>query len=256
MIHFKDVNLGKWFTPIDFERPVMPPQEVEETIIPGRAGSIMGEQRDGAYTLNVPFITVPFGRDEKDLRKHMRQLPPLLKGKGKLWFEEEPELYYYAMVKGELPLEEIIDAGKGEIPFYIYDPYAYAWDPEEIIIGSDEDPTLTIPTTFAQSFGEYIHRVGTAPTDLTLEIQMKEDADQIRITHEESGKYLELNGAFQSGDTVMIDMATHYVEHNGENAMTKLSLRSRFFRLEDTNKLTFTPMRGAEIIATYTPRYY
>lgn len=256
MLTIDDVDLSQWMQFRSIQQPLTSPQEPETIKAPGRPGSFIANTTDESYSVPVNFKVT--ASSPEHLRKKLRMIAPYLKSKKsqRIVFHDEPDVYNLGIVSGSVQTDKKIEYAWGSMSLLINDPYKYALRSETLQIASDEEPTLTIPTTFAQSYSGTINRAGTAPADLTIHMTMQQDTDQIRLTHEESGHYLELNGDFQAGDTVMIDMATNYVEHNGDNAMTKLSLRSRFFRLQDTNILTFTPEQSADIVATYTPRYY
>src|SRR5690606_1399073 len=92
-----------------------------------------------------------------------------------LIFKDEPDRVYYAVVDGELELDEIFSTGRGEITFICPDPYKYGpekvyqTDQDTFIVENngtaETEPIITLtakePTTFAMvSNGDEYMMVG------------------------------------------------------------------------------------------------
>src|SRR5690625_1426324 len=97
-----------------------------------------------------------------------------------LIFKDEPDRVYYAVVDGELELDEIFSTGRGEITFICPDPYKYG--PEKTVETTSDtfivenngtaeaepiiELTATKKSTFAMiSNGEEYNLIGTPADD-------------------------------------------------------------------------------------------
>src|SRR5690606_32878329 len=117
-----------------------------------------------SYTdVQVRVITVPVlvkAENISDLQKVKEVMADWLvhDEPKELIFKDEPDRVYYALVDGELELDEIFSTGRGEITFICPDPYKYG--PEKVY-QNDQDTFI-------------IENEGTAPTKPIFELTCKQ----------------------------------------------------------------------------------
>src|SRR5690606_15445792 len=117
-----------------------------------------------SYTdVQVRVITVPVlvkAENISDLQKVKEDMANwLIHDEPKeLVFKDEPDRVYYALVDGELELDEIFSTGRGEITFICPDPFKYG---SEKVYQTDQDTFI-------------IENEGTAPAKPIFELTAKE----------------------------------------------------------------------------------
>lgn len=206
------------------ERPSWAPVERNLIDVPGHPGGYLSNTKVKPRIITVPILIQ--ANDFADLQKLKEDIADWLitNEPEELIFDDEPDRTYYALVDGELNLNEIVRVGYGVIRFVCPDPYKYG--PEtphdfngdaSVIINNgtaEADPifelTVKKPVTFAmiQNHEEEYMMIGT-PTDVD-EVVVDEKTKIV----EERGQTLDLwdipvtgfNGSFATtGDAIVID---------------------------------------------------
>src|SRR5690606_3789646 len=103
-----------------------------------------------------------------------------------LIFKDEPDRVYYALVDGELELDEIFSTGRGEITFICPDPYKYG-------------PEKTVETTSDEFI---IENEGTAETEPIIELIATQKATFAMISN---GEEYNLIGTPADDDIEIVD---------------------------------------------------
>lgn len=153
---------------------------------------------------------------ETDLRNKRRAIAAWLsptKGLGELWFDTEPERYYYARRFGDdVNLNQIVRQGEFTVSFVAPDPYAYK---------RDEAPL------FATTAGTYsIENVGTVESAPLIAFTGTNSGGKLSITY--GGKTFEYTGPLSTTDEINIDV-------DDMTAVRKLSNGQTFNVLQYTN---------------------
>jgi len=86
-----------------------------------------------------------------------------------LIFKDEPDRVYYALVDGELELDEIFSTGQGEITFICPDPYKYG---DEVIVEFPSDTVI-------------VENTGTAPSEPVFELTATKQTTFAMVTNGE-----------------------------------------------------------------------
>jgi hypothetical protein len=104
---------------------------------------------------------------------------------------------------------------------------------------------------------------GGAPTYPVFYISLKEDTDELKINHLQTGQFVRLIHDFMAGDVVMIDCGypketvnTGFVTINSERAMLDLDISSDFFPLiKGVNDINVYPRAVANVEMHWVPRW-
>lgn len=126
--------------------------------VPGMAGAYLSHTDIQARVITVPVLVK--AKNISDLQKIKEDMAEwLIHDEPKeLIFKDEPDRVYYALVDGELELDEIFSTGQGEITFICPDPYKYG---DEVIV---EFPSDIVTVT----------NEGTAEADPVFELEVLE----------------------------------------------------------------------------------
>src|SRR5690606_32978285 len=112
-------------------------------------------------------------------------------------FKDEPDRVYYALVDGELELDEIFSTGRGEITFICPDPFKYG--PEKLY-QTDQDTFI-------------IENEGTAPTKPIFELTVKEPVTFAMIS---DGERYNMIGRPDDVDVEVVNQRILKLEERGE----------------------------------------
>lgn len=183
--------------------------------VPGMAGAYLSQTETQTREIVVPVIIN--AENIEDLQKIKEDMAEWLvhDGPKELIFKDEPDRVYYALVDGELELDEIFSTGRGEITFICPDPYKYGpektYESQDSVIVENEgtaeaDPifelTATEKATFAMvSLGDEEYNLIGRPADVDEQI-----VDERTIVLDEIGDTIDtwqpapgFNGTFVQG---------------------------------------------------------
>ena len=166
------------------KRPAWAPINRELISVTGKSGAYLSHNTRQVRVIEVPVFLLADNFPElqkikEDLAKWLVHNEPK-----ELIFKDEPDRVYYAVVDGELDLDELVRWGTGSITFICPDPYKYGPEqtltfPADIVVVENEgtaeanpifEMTATKKTTFAMiSNGEEYNLIGT-PADDDVEI--------------------------------------------------------------------------------------
>lgn len=207
------------------QRPILPTLRKREMTIPGKDGT--WDFGNNKYeNIIIPVVCYMI----QPTREQIRNVAEWLSTKGNIYFYDEPEKYYIGRVFESLA-EEIQGAtGMFVIPFEC-EPYALA-DQEaynEVYIYDDNfiyDIGQIYPNEkqfdwlyYRQGMGLYNHE----EKEVDIEIKITGSVEGIKITHVETGVYLNLNYTLVS-NTVIIDTESYTVElEDGTNLLTYMT---------------------------------
>jgi predicted phage tail component-like protein len=107
------------------KRPAWAPVKRNLLTVPNRPGAYHKSTDIDIRPLEVPVRIK--AEDIADLQKVKEDLADWLitESVEELTFDDEPDRTYYAMIDGELDLEELVNRGKGTLTFICPDPYKY-----------------------------------------------------------------------------------------------------------------------------------
>lgn len=110
---------------IDTVRPVFAPVSRNILSIPGRPGAVLQSTDTEVRVIPVPVLIT--ADDSIHLQNRKEELATWLitDDVRELIFDDEPDRIYYAIVDGNLDLNELVSTGKGTITFICPDPYKY-----------------------------------------------------------------------------------------------------------------------------------
>ncbi len=183
-------------------RPAWAPVERDFITVQGMSGAHLSYSKRQIRTITVPvFILADSFSDLQKVKEDMAEWLIHEEPK-KLVFKDEPDRTYYALVDGNLDLDELVRWGAGEITFVCPDPYKYG--PEK---------TLTFPADIVK-----VENTGTAEADPIFEMTAKKKATFAMISNgdDENANY-NLVGRPADIDEKLVDEKTTLVYERGES---------------------------------------
>lgn len=124
-MHFNGVDITKYAKILNIQRSILPPIENKSIEIPGREGSMFIKNRLKEREI---FIKLELkGVNRRNVYSKARDLLALLytDNPAELWFNDDPDYYYKAILSGDTNLSLIYLYGIIELKFICYDPYMY-----------------------------------------------------------------------------------------------------------------------------------
>jgi len=113
----------------DIKRSVLPPSTPVTIEVPGRHGSYYATHRYGVRTIEFDIMLLEDTRGQ--LRETVRQVANWLnpdKGVRKLVLDDEPDLYYEAVLAEDTDIEQLLTLGKTTLRFICPDPITWTVD--------------------------------------------------------------------------------------------------------------------------------
>lgn len=242
---FNDVTASsKNIIVTSIQRPILPTLRQRKMTIPGKDGA--WDFGGNTYDEQMIKISCMITRSLSS-QSFIRELALWLSKKGKLSFNDEPDKYYIGRV-----YEELINEWDGNFRVititFECEPFAYAEQEayNEIFTYDNDfkyDEGIIYPNEseftwnyFRQGVGIYNH----SSLKSGIEIKITGSVESIKITHQESGEYIELDVNLID-ESITIDTEKYIIEkENGDNLLQLLSNDSNFFKLDPgANALLF-----------------
>ncbi|WP_018130718.1 distal tail protein Dit [Effusibacillus pohliae] len=226
---------------LNLKRDLFPTITARLMTVSSRSGAYYFGSRMDPREIEVEILLQ--GSSLTDFRNKVRDLASWLQpdgGVADLSFDDEPDKVYRAVVSGDSEFEQIRAFGKGKLVFLCPDPFAYSTTQE-----------------IQNLFMNIVTRVGSAPSFPMFDITFKVSASEFKVLHAESGKYVRVVRSFAANDRLQIDCDKRQVTLNGATIMNALDITSQFFPLlAGNNTIEVPPSATADVICTYTPRWY
>ena len=218
---------------------------VERFILPGQRNRFLSiPGRDGVYDfgcdyemLSIPINFVIQGTSHQDVRQKSREVS--------LWLECHD---LYPLVFGD-------ETDK----FYLARPMSPVAT-RQIHLTVFCSVTFGVPDVFAQSIafsqsGATGTNNGTLPTPVFITAEITASGSSIRITHQQSGEYLELLRSVINGDVLEIDTGRRIVLLNNIDRRADLAVESNYFKLPATSAFTLQSSVAAAISTEWRERW-
>lgn len=225
---------GLWVSFFRISSPNAERSLYEHSQIPGAR---LISSRIGVRKIQIGFSFEKGSLEELDSFKHEIYQTFFHSDEYKVVRDMYPGNYLMALQEGEYDIQNVTGTdGEFEIELTMLDPFIYGSRKEITLIGQAIDlgpgeywPTITAKfTTAASSF---------------------------KVTHQETGKFVEVKYGFVVGDLLVIDFNKRKVTINNNVRMTAFTLKSRFFKLVPfTNQLTVSPYTAATVKLLYEPK--
>lgn len=238
---------------LESQEDMLPSTRDQVVSIPGMHGA----HDFGAWIEPRPFIlSCRFEeRGYTALKNNTRRFVTMFldaKGRPKnvtLRFGDEPDKYYTVRYSGAIPLARAAGFGSFSLPLTAYDPYAYAssseYNPDETYVYDQEnefDKGLFYDNTESFGWSNIFHYTGVynhSEFETDAVITIKGACQNPKVIHLETGKSIQIQGSFTSGDEIIIDTKEFIVIKNKTtNLLNKVS--GDFFQLvEGSNGFKF-----------------
>lgn len=116
------------------------------------------------------------------------------------------------------------------------------------------DPALTITTEYLLTplVGQ---NAGTKPCNAEIEIDIQEDAEDLKVTLAETGQYIELDRAVTAGETIVVNTKNRTLTVDGEDAREDITFSSRWFMLPVGTFTVSVEPNNAHMTITYRQRW-
>lgn len=213
-------------------------QEVLWYNIPGRNGKLFIKKKIRERPIQVEFDLV--GDSLEDIRLKIDTLNNILSTKAPvpIVFKDEVNITYYGILDGKPDWDEYLFIGSGSINIICPDPYKY---------GAEKSLTVS-------SAG--VTNEGTVETNPIFTVTFTAAANEFKILHQQTGKFVRVIWNFVVGDKLVLDFTTRKITINNNVRMTVLDFSSNWFMLvPGSNKFTITPSSVATTTIKYRPRW-
>lgn len=192
--------------------------------------------------LGIRKIVISFSIEKESLKeldeaKHEIYQMFFCKDEYKIIRDLSPDCYLMALHEGEYDIENLTEAdGEFSIELSMLDPYIY-------------DAEKEIPIT-----GGLVN-LGAGTYSPIITATFIASASSFKLTHQESGKFVEVKFEFVPGDVLVIDLSKRKIMINGNTNMAAYTLKSRAFQIEEgNNQLIAQPSNVASLKLKYKPK--
>lgn len=219
------------------DRQPWAPIERDYQEIPGRPGMLMGKKRK---TKPRPFPIPVLIQADSDYHKMNEDFADwLIHDDAKpLIPDDEQDRTYYAVVDGQFDPEEVVYYGEGVIPFICPDPYKYG-----------EEKTYNVTAAA-------IKNKGTVEANCTFEVKFKSAASKFKITHEQTGGWIEITWNFVAGSVLEIDLSKRKFLIDGVLHMSAYNWKSKPFKMvPGDNTFIVEPSNATDTKIKFKPRW-
>jgi len=201
--------------------------------------------RDGVYDFGsdkkVGLITVRFAIesvDKVERRGYAREVAKWLNTKTlkPLIISDEPHIQYLARPINEIPVEEVAIWGKIEVNFLVPNVYGEAVE------------ATTYNTFPAQNDG-------TVECFGTIRATVKETANTLKITRQDSQEFVLLKRDLAINDVVVIDTAKRLITVNGIDRRAEVDITSTYFEFPVGEFTLTADPATTELSVEFRPRY-
>lgn len=214
---FNNTDFADYFKILNIRRPLLPSIYVESTDVTRKDGSL--SLTESTFEEMIIEVDIEIKSDSKsDKRDLMREVASKLfsREEKKLIFKSEPGKHYMAKLANSTDLNEFYLYGLTTLIFVASDPIAF---------GADRNIPFSGTTTLFLG--------GTYKTRPKFTFNVSSSISQIKITNMLTGKYVEVNHNFISGNVVEIDFKDKWkVRRNGIVIAEYVAIESDFFDLE------------------------
>lgn len=209
---FNGIDFGDYFKVEQIRRNLLPPLINLDTETPGRNGSRFIKNKLGIGKIEVDIRLIE--KNRRKVQEKVRLIAGMLytKEPAKLELRDEVDKYNMAILDGDIALEKNLFTGFATLVFLCHDPLAHS---KNLVIEKNVEGTV-------------INR-GTWETTGILTITISSNANNLKVTLQNTGEYIYLEDSFKTGDVVEINLEEEYVKKNGNLIMDKLYFESDFF---------------------------
>ncbi|MGM0863370.1 MAG: distal tail protein Dit [Bacillota bacterium] len=213
--------------------------KVERTIFehPQKNGGRLISTKIGIRKVSISFSVEKESLQEFDEAKHEIYQSFYCKEEYKIIRDLYPDRYLMALHEGEYDIDNLTESdGEFSIELLMLDPYIYENEKELVITSSPIN-------------------LGTVEYSPVITANFNSASSSFKITHQESGKFVEVLFGFVSGDVLTIDLNKRKVIINGNINMAAYTLKSRAFQIEPgDNHLVIQPSGVADVKLAYKPK--
>ena len=162
-VNFAGQDLSQYCKILNVQRSVLPPRTNYSKSIPSMNGSQYTGYHYGERTVTLEIV-INKDKGKTEYLNNIKNLASLLdvKNPSKLYIDDEPDKYYYAILDGETDISQEVLAGTAEITFICFDPLLYSdtWK----TFGASADNVISIKNE------------GTANAKMIMDIDFNNDA--------------------------------------------------------------------------------
>ena len=191
------------------------------------------------YEARVITIDIVLAKNTiTELRDSIRTLSGWLitKEPKELFFDDDPDRYYLAMLSGQTPFEQLVAEGKGTLTFICPDPFIYAKTPK------------TVSTFPAQN-------EGGEPCLPIITCTATKAIEELKVTLTTTGEFLLLERPIAENDVVVFNCEKELVTVNGVDVRPDLTVESDYFQLPVGQFSVAVEPSGVTISMTYRERW-
>lgn len=220
------------------EMSLLPQIENTSQKIPGRAGAVFRKNNLGIREIIIYCRIIKNNKQEVfDFRRRLSSLlyterPEILR------FRNEKNLYYKAILDGDIKYSTSRKSAEVILKFVAHDPFGYS----------------DIKTIKGTDNVVYFNYDATYETSAALHFELTSSADTFMVQDLTSTKFVKIINNFSPGAKVKVDCINNFIEINGEKSMRLLDYKSDFIKIKKgENRWAFSQRVNYEI--TYQERW-
>jgi len=220
---------------------ILPTVDNKFVTVPGKSGAYKGYSRFGTRVFSLPLVFLenkPIDLQEKirDFADKFTDFSGKIK-EIKIQFDYE-DVWYKAIIDGDLTPTRINGVGEFNLNLIAYDPFAYGLEKTYDFI--NDQVTL--------------QNIGTANAFPVFNVTFTASATEFKVLL--GDKFVRVIRNFLAGDQLIIDSKTRKVIYNSLINMPLLDLKSRWFELmAGENTMNVTPTDVANVEVTFQERW-
>jgi predicted phage tail component-like protein len=125
-VTYAGAELTDFFTVTKVNKSILPPREISLLEVPSRHGAYFTGARYGVRKIEYEVLVKSSTATELMDTIRLLAFCVDVAEPSELMDSDEPNKYYYAILSGDTPVDEMMDIGKGTLTFLCMDPFAYS----------------------------------------------------------------------------------------------------------------------------------
>ncbi|MEH7381753.1 distal tail protein Dit [Bacillus sp. JJ1533] len=245
--NFNGIDSGQYLIVNKVKQSLLPNIKRNYINIPGKAGAYLGNTNLGVKVFEINITLISNGVNNYEELKDNIKKWLFTERECELSFSNRRDVTYFAVLDNSVDLDELFVFGEGTIVFVCPDPFGYGIENSYKFQHDPDYPGDPIALDIK----------GTYKTQPRFRVFFLNPSDELKIIHENTGKYVRLIRNFSAGDVLEFDFSNGKILLNGKITMQIYDwFNSNQFSFDIGNQLIrVEPAEAVETIVFWRPRY-